>query len=72
MRKPWAYHLGEAQDDREEPVRKHRYDFERGLLPKNKDDMLKLKGKILSCHCKPLARHGDVIADYLNLLEDGK
>lgn len=25
-----------------------------------------LKGKVLVCHCKPLACHGDVIAEYLN------
>lgn len=25
-----------------------------------------LRGKVLVCHCKPLACHGDVIAEYLN------
>ena len=25
-----------------------------------------LKGKVLLCYCKPLACHGDVIAEYLN------
>lgn len=27
------------------------------------DDLRKLKGKTLGCFCKPLACHGDVIAD---------
>ena len=31
------------------------------------------KDKILGCYCKPLACHGDIIAEYLNgLEEDGK
>lgn len=28
-----------------------------------------LKGKTLVCHCKPLACHGDVIAEYLEQFE---
>lgn len=28
--------------------------------------VLKLRGKKLGCYCKPLACHGDVIADFLN------
>ncbi|GAW86717.1 conserved hypothetical protein [Bathymodiolus platifrons methanotrophic gill symbiont] len=63
---------GEEQNDREEAIRKFKYDFEKGYLKKNKEDALKLKGKILGCHCKPLACHGDVISDYLNSLDDGK
>ena len=64
--------LGEEQNDRDEAIRKFKYDFEKGYLKKNKEDALKLKGKILGCHCKPLACHGDVIAEYLNSLDDGK
>lgn len=26
----------------------------------------KLSGKVLGCYCKPLACHGDIIAEYLN------
>lgn len=63
---------GEEQNDREEAIRKFKYDFERGFLKKSKEDALELKGKILGCHCKPLACHGDVLADYLNSLDDGK
>lgn len=32
--------------------------------------LLTLKGLRLGCHCSPLPCHGDVIADYLNSLED--
>lgn len=63
---------GEEQNDREEAIRKFKYDFDRGFLKKNKEDALELKGKILGCHCKPLACHGDVLVEYLNSLDDGK
>ena len=63
---------GEEQNDREEAIRKFKYDFERGFLRKSKEDALELKGKTLGCHCKPLACHGDVLAEYLNSLDDGK
>lgn len=63
---------GEEQNDRDEAIRKFKYDFERGFLKKSKEDAIELKGKILGCHCKPLACHGDVIAEYLNSLDDGK
>jgi hypothetical protein len=56
--------------DRDEVIRKFKYDFERGFLKFNKEDVLKLKGKVLGCHCKPAACHGDVIAEYLNAMDD--
>ncbi len=49
-----------------------KYDFERGFLKFSKEDVLALKGKTLGCHCKPAACHGDVIAEYLNVLDDGE
>lgn len=58
--------------DRDEVIRKYEYDFERGFLKISKEDALKLKGKVLGCHCKPAACHGDVIANYINSLDDGK
>ncbi len=64
--------LGEEQNSRDEAIRKFKYDFEKGFLKKSKEDALELKGKILGCHCKPLACHGDVLAEYLNSLDDGK
>jgi len=58
--------------NREDVIRKYQYDFERGYLKGNKQKLLQLKGKVLGCHCKPLACHGDILADYLNSLDDGK
>ncbi len=58
--------------DRDEVIRKYEYDFERDFLKSSKEDALKLQGKVLGCHCKPAACHGDVIANYLNSLDDGK
>lgn len=58
--------------DRDEVIRKYQYDFDRDFLKSSKEDALRLKGKILGCHCKPSACHGDVIAHYLNSLDDGK
>lgn len=71
---PWGnpYAIGFEGDDREDVIRKYKYDFERGYLKSNKADALKLKGKVLGCHCKPAACHGDVIAEYLNSLDDEK
>lgn len=58
--------------DRDEVIRKFKYDFERGFLKFNKEDVVELKAKTLGCHCKPAACHGDVIAEYLNALDDGE
>ena len=58
--------------DREEVIRKYKYDFERGFLKGGKEDFRELAGKTLGCYCKPEACHGDVIAEYLNALDDGK
>lgn len=38
--------------------------------PEFKQRIHQLKGKVLACFCKPNACHGDIIADYLNGLED--
>ena len=75
---PYAVGFGngpdEDQNDREEAIRKYQYDFDRGLLGDEhfKTNLLALKGKRLGCHCKPLACHGDVLADYLNSHDDEK
>nr|VFK44660.1 MAG: protein of unknown function (DUF4326) [Candidatus Kentron sp. TC]VFK46151.1 MAG: protein of unknown function (DUF4326) [Candidatus Kentron sp. TC]VFK54126.1 MAG: protein of unknown function (DUF4326) [Candidatus Kentron sp. TC] len=65
------YAVGFDGNDRDEAIRKFEYDFERGFLRFSKEDVLKLKGKTLGCHCKPAACHGDVLAEYLNSLDDG-
>lgn len=60
-------------DDRNEVIRKYKYDFDFDLFPnKDKNELLKLKGKHLGCFCKPAACHGDVLAEYLNSLDDGE
>jgi len=79
---PWGnpYAIGE-DGDREEVIHKFHYDFDRGFFTggnrfKSNEEYLnelqKLSGKKLGCHCKPEACHGDVLADYLNSLDDGQ
>lgn len=66
---------GEEQDTREEAIRKYKYDFDKDFLRGGQEyklNLLKLRGKRLACHCKPLACHGDILADYLNSYDDGK
>jgi len=65
---------GEEQNSREEAIRKYKYDFDRDFLKGGQDykrNLLTLAGKKIACHCKPLACHGDVLADYLNSYDDG-
>jgi hypothetical protein len=59
------YSIG-IDGDREEVIRKYRYDFERGYLKASKEEVLALKGKVLGCHCKPFACHGDVLVEFIN------
>ncbi|MFT6371805.1 MAG: hypothetical protein ACJAZT_000534 [Gammaproteobacteria bacterium] len=60
-------------DDRDEVIRKFKYDFDLDLFPnKEKKELIKLEGKRLGCFCKPAACHGDILADYLNSRDDGK
>lgn len=59
--------------DRDEVIRKFKYDFDKGFLKGGEDfkeNLLQLSGKRLGCHCKPAACHGDVLAEYLNSLDD--
>lgn len=61
--------------DRDEVIRKFKYDFDRNYLKGGNDFKEKLKslrGHTLGCHCKPYACHGDVLAKYLNELDDGE
>lgn len=67
------YSMYEEGDDREEVIRKFKYDFDYEKFPnKEKTEVYKLAGKRLGCFCKPQACHGDVLADYLNSWDDGK
>jgi|TARA_B100001964_G_C13992359_1_gene491225 hypothetical protein len=63
----------EDGEDREEVIRKFEYDFTNDKFPKkSKSEAYKLAGKRLGCFCKPLSCHGDVLANYLNSLDDNK
>ncbi|WPG21920.1 DUF4326 domain-containing protein [Kosakonia cowanii] len=72
----WGNPYAIGQDgDREEVIRKFAYDFSRGFLRGGEgfNEKLKgLRGHTLGCHCKPYACHGDVLAEYLNKLDDGE
>jgi len=68
------YPIGPA-GDREEVLRKYQYDFDRRFLRFFEDhdnNVKKIRGKILGCHCKPAACHGDILATYVNSLDDGE
>lgn len=67
------YQMGK-EGTRDEVIAKFSYDFEKRFLklPEKFDENIeKLRGKTLGCHCKPAACHGDVIANYLNSQDDG-
>jgi len=67
------YSMYEEGGDREEVIRKFKYDFDYEKFPnKVKSEVYKLAGKRLGCFCKPQACHGDVLADFLNSWDDGK
>ena len=67
------YSMYEEGDDREEVIRKYKYDFDYEKFPnKEKSEVYKLAGKRLGCFCKPQSCHGDVLADFLNSWDDGK
>lgn len=67
------YSLYEDGDDRDEVIRKYKYDFDYEKFPnKEKIEVHKLTGKTLGCFCKPSSCHGDVLADFLNSYDDGK
>jgi len=67
------YSMYEEGDDRDEVIRKYRYDFEFDkFINIDKSKIYELAGKRLGCFCKPAACHGDVLAEYLNSWDDGK
>ncbi|BFL71390.1 hypothetical protein SKB0120_24550 (plasmid) [Moraxella osloensis] len=66
------YSMFEDGDEREEVIRKFKYDFDFDKFPKKKkSEVYKLAGKTLGCFCKPESCHGDVLADFLNAWDDG-
>ena len=67
------YSMFENGEDREEVIRKYKYDFDYEKFPnKDKQKVHLLAGKRLGCFCKPCKCHGDILADYLNSFDDGK
>jgi len=67
------YSMYEDGEERDEVIRKYKYDFDYEKFPKKeKTEVYKLVGKRLGCFCKPATCHGDVLADYLNSWDDGK
>jgi len=57
---------------REEVIQKYRRYFEHrlGVDPEFRECVLDLRGKRLGCFCKPDECHGDVIAEWLDSLEE--
>jgi hypothetical protein len=68
---PYPIGGGGTGDTRDEVIEKFRAYFEQEFLanPEKHKALLSLRGYRLACHCKPLACHGDVIANYLNSYE---
>jgi hypothetical protein len=68
---PFPIGKGGVGDTREDVIRKYKEYFEQELVsdPEKQKALLSLRGYRLACHCKPLACHGDVIANYLNSLD---
>lgn len=71
---PWGnpYAIGENGQTRDEVINKFKKYFISEIISNDekRKDLLSLRGSTLGCHCKPLACHGDVIADYLNTLDE--
>lgn len=67
------YSMHEEGEEREEVIRKYKYDFDFDKFPnKEKCKVYDLAGKRLGCFCKPDLCHGDILADFLNSWDDGK
>jgi hypothetical protein len=65
---PFQIGIGGVGDTREDVIRKYRDYFVNEILvnEEKRKMLLSLRGYRLACHCKPLACHGDIIAEYLN------
>ncbi len=71
---PWGnpYAIGDNGMTREDVIEKYKLYFKETYInnPSKLKELKSLKNKRLGCHCKPAACHGDVIAEFLNSLDD--
>ena len=69
---PFVVGSREGQFDRETAIALYREHFQKNILgvEERRRELHMLRGYRLGCHCKPLACHGDVIAAYLNNIDD--
>lgn len=72
---PWGnpFAISDALS-REQVIEMYREYFQKKFIDDEEGNraIKSLRGRILGCHCKPAACHGDVIAEYLNNLSDGE
>lgn len=71
---PWGnpFAIGHDGMTREDVIEKYRIFFNDNFAnnPEKLKELKSLRNKTLGCHCKPAACHGDIIADFLNSLDD--
>lgn len=62
---PYSLRKNATEEERAECIEKFKKHFLNNpeLMKRAREE---LKGMVLGCYCKPLACHGDVIADYVN------
>ena len=55
---------------REDAIKKYKEYFYKRIEEDSEflDDILRLKDKVLGCHCHPKSCHGDIIVNFLNEL----
>ena len=67
------YYVGKPPENysREDVIDLFRAHFAQNILTdvRKRNALLSLRGYKLACHCKPLACHGDVLAEYLNAID---
>ena len=66
---PFRLNTGESRGSTLEKYRKYFYE-KLANDPEFKRRIHALKGLVLGCFCKPWDCHGDIIAEYLNTLND--
>lgn len=71
---PWGnpFAIGDEGMTREDVIQKYKKYFNETYInnPVKLKELKSLKNKTLGCHCKPAACHGDIIAEFLNSLDD--